>query len=192
MIVFDLICRDGNHKFEGWFGSSADYEKQREVGLLQCPACGSAKVIKDIMAPNVGAKSNQIVSKPAGNPTKTTDNQDAQNLLVKASEGASLSTDMVQRKDKQDTVVPVQNIPEITPEIQEIVTKLADAQAKMLEKSEWVGGNFAENARAIHYGEEDQKMIHGETSSEEAKALEEEGIGIAPLPLPFVPPKAQN
>lgn len=58
MIVFDLACTEG-HRFEGWFGSSADYEDQRSRGLLCCPACGSAEVSKAPMAPAVPAKGNQ-------------------------------------------------------------------------------------------------------------------------------------
>jgi len=57
MIVFDLSCPDG-HRFEGWFGSSADYEDQRGRGLLVCPSCGSAEVTKAPMAPAVPAKGN--------------------------------------------------------------------------------------------------------------------------------------
>ncbi|MBF0477575.1 MAG: DUF1178 family protein [Deltaproteobacteria bacterium] len=45
MIVFDLGCTNG-HKFEGWFGSSDDFENQREVGLLECPICGTTQVEK--------------------------------------------------------------------------------------------------------------------------------------------------
>lgn len=45
MIVFDLIC-DKEHRFEGWFSSADDVERQRERGLLECPVCGSAKVAK--------------------------------------------------------------------------------------------------------------------------------------------------
>jgi hypothetical protein len=58
MIVFDLACRDG-HRFEGWFGSSGDFEDQRARGLLACPSCGSAEVPKAPMAPAVPAKGNQ-------------------------------------------------------------------------------------------------------------------------------------
>ncbi len=57
MIVFDLSCADG-HRFEGWFGSSADYEGQRDGGLLACPFCGSGDVGKAPMAPAVPAKGN--------------------------------------------------------------------------------------------------------------------------------------
>lgn len=59
MIVFDLACTDG-HRFEGWFGSSADYEDQRARGLLACPACGGSEVSKAPMAPAVAAKGNSV------------------------------------------------------------------------------------------------------------------------------------
>lgn len=59
MIIFDLKCAAQGHVFEAWFGSSADYESQRERGLVGCPLCGSVEVDKAPMAPRVGAKSNQ-------------------------------------------------------------------------------------------------------------------------------------
>ena len=57
MIVFDLHC-DNGHRFEGWFGSSADYDSQKGRGLISCPNCGSSVVGKAPMAPAVGAKDN--------------------------------------------------------------------------------------------------------------------------------------
>lgn len=63
MIVFDLICAE-DHVFEAWFGSSADYEGQKQSGLLSCPLCGSHDVSKAIMAPNVGRKGNQMLTPP--------------------------------------------------------------------------------------------------------------------------------
>jgi hypothetical protein len=65
MIVFDLACRPGAHRFEGWFGSSTDFSDQQERGLVTCPQCGSADVIKAPMAPNVGRKANQVAVKRA-------------------------------------------------------------------------------------------------------------------------------
>jgi hypothetical protein len=59
VIVFDLKCLDGGHVFEGWFGSSADYESQRQRGLIQCPLCATARVEKAVMAPRLNAKANQ-------------------------------------------------------------------------------------------------------------------------------------
>lgn len=52
MIKYDLRC-DRDHGFEGWFGSSADYDEQAGSDLLVCPECGSANVEKAIMAPAV-------------------------------------------------------------------------------------------------------------------------------------------
>lgn len=73
MIVFDLACREG-HRFEGWFGSSADYEDQRARGLIACPTCGDAQVAKAPMAPAVPAKGNsrQEVLPPETRPMANT------------------------------------------------------------------------------------------------------------------------
>jgi hypothetical protein len=69
---------------------------------------------------------------------------------------------------------------------------LAAAQAKALEGSTWVGPRFADRARAMHLGEEDRTPIHGQATPAEARALNDEGVTIAPLPLPVVPPEARN
>lgn len=57
MISFDLRCANA-HVFEAWFGSSADYDSQRERGLVACPLCESRDVAKAVMAPAVAAKGN--------------------------------------------------------------------------------------------------------------------------------------
>jgi hypothetical protein len=80
----------------------------------------------------------------------------------------------------------------LPPAVVEFVQKLAVAQTEMLKQSQWVGGQFAETARAIHYGEEADRIIHGETSADEAKALMEEGVQVAPLLFPVVPRSAKN
>ncbi|MEA3018262.1 MAG: hypothetical protein QOI38_2984 [Sphingomonadales bacterium] len=59
MIIFDLKCVPQGHVFEGWFGSSADYQEQQGRGLVSCPLCGSSEVAKAVMAPAVGAKGNR-------------------------------------------------------------------------------------------------------------------------------------
>lgn len=43
MIIFDLACSHA-HRFEGWFASSEDYARQREAGLVRCPACDDAGI----------------------------------------------------------------------------------------------------------------------------------------------------
>ncbi|MFD1189443.1 DUF1178 family protein [Phenylobacterium conjunctum] len=52
MIKYALACEHG-HEFEGWFGSSSDYDDQQACGLLECPVCATKAVVKQIMAPAV-------------------------------------------------------------------------------------------------------------------------------------------
>lgn len=69
---------------------------------------------------------------------------------------------------------------------------LARAQAEVLAKSEWVGRGFADRARAMHDGVEAPAPIYGQTTRAEATALVADGVPIAPLPLPVIPPDAVN
>ena len=80
----------------------------------------------------------------------------------------------------------------LPPEAAEMLMKLAEVQAKALESSTWVGDAFAERSRAMHYGERDAEPIHGQATRDEAKDLLEEGITIAPLLFPVVPPEERN
>ena len=66
MIKYALQC-DHAHEFEGWFGSSADYDDQAARGLVECPVCGSRGVSKQIMAPAVAGTKAQR-SAPAVDP----------------------------------------------------------------------------------------------------------------------------
>jgi hypothetical protein len=58
MIRYDLIC-DRGHAFDGWFSDSVSYEKQAKRGFVECTQCGSSKIEKQLMAPNIGAKANR-------------------------------------------------------------------------------------------------------------------------------------
>jgi hypothetical protein len=160
MIAFDLVCSPNGHRFEGWFASSAEYDRQAATELLSCPVCGSAVVTKAIMAPYVGRKGNQQSALPA--------------------------------KAEAEQTVAVSNQPEMPSEIAKAIEELGKLQSKMLENSQWVGNKFTEEARAIHYGEQPGRIIHGEATPEEAQALYDEGVTVAPLPLPYVPPQAKN
>lgn len=77
-------------------------------------------------------------------------------------------------------------------EVKAALKAIAAAQAKALEGSRWVGKNFATQARAMHSGEQAHETIHGQATIAEAKALHEEGVAVAPLPLPIVPPEKAN
>lgn len=69
---------------------------------------------------------------------------------------------------------------------------LAKVQAQALTNSTWVGRDFANQARAMHDGEQDHATIHGQATPTETKALIDDGVPIAPLPFPVVPPKQAN
>ena len=62
MIKYDLKCDNGD-EFEAWFGSIADYDKQADAGLVECPHCGSKHVTKAPMAPAVQTSRKQEARK---------------------------------------------------------------------------------------------------------------------------------
>lgn len=138
MIVFDLHCLASDDRFEAWFRSNADFERQLEQGLVQCPICQSSQVTKAPMAPRVPRKGDG------------------------------------------------------GPEIGEAMARLASLQAEVLRNSKWVGDEFADTALAMHLGEIDTTAVHGEATTEQARSLVEDGVPIAPLPLPVVPPNQVN
>jgi hypothetical protein len=72
------------------------------------------------------------------------------------------------------------------------LAKLAALQAEMLKDSKWVGDKFADTARAMHSGEMDPAPVHGNATLEQAKSLVDEGVPVAPLPLPVTPPSQIN
>ena len=55
MIRYNLRCERG-HAFESWFQSSSAYETQEKRKLINCPVCGSAKIERAIMAPQIIGK----------------------------------------------------------------------------------------------------------------------------------------
>ena len=58
----------------------------------------------------------------------------------------------------------------------------------MLKNSRWVGDEFADTARAMHAGEIEPEQVHGNATLAQAKALVDDGVPVAPLPLPVIPP----
>jgi len=73
-----------------------------------------------------------------------------------------------------------------------MIAKIAAAQRRALAGSEYVGARFASEARAIHLGEAEARGIHGQATPGDARALADEGVPVAPLLLPVVPPHEQN
>ena len=130
MILYNLICAYA-HEFEGWFRDSATFDDQAASGALSCPACGSAKIEKAVMAPAIsGAKKSSL------------------------------------------TAAETKKLRQFATGLRKYVEKNAD----------YVGPDFPEEARKIHYGESEERHIYGEATLEEAKELLEEGVDVAPLP----------
>ena len=76
--------------------------------------------------------------------------------------------------------------------VKAIMSEMAAAQKKLLEKSEHVGDRFPDEARAIHLGETEARAIHGRASPADADSLRDEGVPIAPLPFPVPEPGEEN
>ena len=58
MILFNLKCEKCNFEFEGWFMDSKEFSNQKRRKVILCPNCNSDTVVKFLMTPNVGKKSN--------------------------------------------------------------------------------------------------------------------------------------
>ena len=101
------------------------------------------------------------------------------------------------RKSNQQVAVsaskpqPITTAP-LPPEAVKMIEALAKVQAEALKQSRWVGDKFADASRAIHYGEQDAEVIHGQATRDEAEALLDEGITVAPLLFPVAPPESLN
>jgi hypothetical protein len=63
MKVFDL-CREADHRFEGWFASEAEYERQIAESLVECPFCGSRSLRKMLSAPRLNLSHSQAERTP--------------------------------------------------------------------------------------------------------------------------------
>jgi hypothetical protein len=76
--------------------------------------------------------------------------------------------------------------------VKAMLAAAAALQKKMIENSESVGDRFADEARAIHFGEAEARAIHGRATRAQAVSLIDEGIQVAPLPFPVAEPGTEN
>jgi hypothetical protein len=155
MIRYDLRCERG-HAFDSWFQSSSAYDSQVKRKLVTCPACGSAKIEKAIMAPQIVSKRGR--EKPVAPPT-------AELQAPPADGAASESTPLLMAQER------------------ELRAKLKELRDHIVKNADNVGERFPNEARKMHYGDIEHRPIYGEASSEEAKALIEEGVEVSPLPV---------
>lgn len=63
----------------------------------------------------------------------------------------------------------------------------AKVREHIAQNFDYVGPKFADEARKMHAGESDERAIYGEATPEEAEALREEGVEVAPLPPELSP-----
>ena len=152
MIRYNLRCEKG-HSFESWFQSSTAYESQEKRKLVSCPACGSIKVERAIMAPQIVSKKGRDAAMPAPAETPTTDAT------------AQASTPLLMAQEL------------------ELRAKIKELRDHIVKNADNVGERFPNEARKMHYGEIEHRPIYGEASPEEAKSLIEEGVEVSPLPV---------
>ena len=154
MIRYTLRC-DRGHAFESWFQSSSVYESQEKRKLVTCPACGSAKVQRAIMAPQIMSRKGRddALPAPALVPTRVAD------------VAAPVSTPLMMAQER------------------ELRAKLKELRDHIVKNADNVGERFPNEARKMHYGDIEHRPIYGEASPDEARALIDEGVEVSPLPV---------
>lgn len=156
MIRYTLNCKCGNG-FESWFPSSRSYEDQRTRGLVVCPRCQSTEVEKAIMAPSV-ARTDRAAQAPAPEAP-------AEAAAAPAAAPAA-------------TPVALMGPPE--GELRELLRKVRE---HVEANADYVGKDFADLARKMHEGTEEQRAIYGEATRDEVEALHEDEVEVFPLPI---------
>jgi hypothetical protein len=173
MKVLDLQCSQ-QHSFEGWFGSEGDFQSQLNRGLVQCPLCGSAEIIKKLSAPRFN-----LGKTVAPEVTKTTESK---NEITSGS--TSASTKIVAQDHSSQPLSSPQR-PPMSPEVAAVMQAAWMDMAKhVMANTEDVGNSFASEARKIHYGEADERAIRGHATPDQTMELIEEGIDVMPMPIP--------
>jgi hypothetical protein len=152
MIRYNLRCERG-HAFESWFQSSGAYDSQVKRKLVSCPACGSDKVEKAIMAPQIARKDKSRAATPSA---------EAPSTEIAA---AAPSTPLMMAQER------------------ELRAKLKELRDHVVKNADNVGERFPNEARKMHYGDIEHRPIYGEASTDEARSLIDEGIEVTPLPV---------
>jgi hypothetical protein len=156
MIRYSLRCERG-HAFESWFQSSSVYESQEKRKLVNCPACGSTKVERAIMAPQIVSKRGRDIAAPTSAPAPA----------------AAPATDVAAQP----------STPLLMAQERELRAKLKELRDHIVKNADNVGERFPNEARKMHYGDIEHRPIYGEASPDEARSLIEEGVEVSPLPV---------
>ena len=91
--------------------------------------------------------------------------------------------------DNQQPDLQQPDTPLTTPQ-NDVERAIAELKSQVEANSEYVGMEFATQARAIHDGDAPERPIYGEAAPEEARKLLEDGVPVAPLP--FTPSRKTN
>ena len=156
MIHYKLRCAAA-HEFEGWFQDSAGFDKLAQAGLVECTVCGSTQVERALMAPAVVSSRKKAKPPVAPAPAPAA----APEPPPPSPTGPQMAAGPI----------PAQ-----------LVAMLQRLRTEVEKSCDYVGKDFAEEARKIHNGEAEARGIYGEASDAEAEALAEDGIDVARLP----------
>lgn len=156
MIHYDLRCAAG-HGFDGWFKDSGAFASQAKSGFVECPVCGSTDVAKQLMAPAIPKKGRAA----------------AKALAPVAPPAVPAVAPVPEAPAQQAAAGPVPA---------QVIALLQRARAEIEKNCDYVGKDFAEEARKLHRGESTRSGIYGEASPAEAEALKDEGIEVARIP----------
>ena len=164
MKVLDLQCGQ-QHSFEGWFSSEDDFQSQLARGMVECPMCADKAIIKMPSAPRLNFGGHREPTEPTATPDKPFPSSEAE-----TQPGTPLTT-------------VVQTPETASPSFEEQAIFLK-ALRHVLAHTEDVGDQFANQARAMHYGDAEPRSIRGQATPREASELIEEGIDVMALPVP--------
>ena len=171
MKVLNLQCSH-QHSFEGWFVSEGDFQSQLSRGLIECPLCADSGIQKLPTAPrlNLGRHSVPITELQQGIQSATLNPTASMPTKLPQHNAAAIGLDAA--AGIQVGLSPVQQ------------AAFLKALRHVVANTEDVGDKFADEARAMYYGEVETRSIRGRASLHEAIELLEEGIEIMPLPIP--------
>ncbi len=173
MKVFNLSC-EHDHRFEGWFGSSDDFDSQLERGLLSCPICDSHQVRKLPAAPRLNLSAAAASRQPPSK-TRHEGRRQQQTREDRQPQEGQHAHEAQQVHEEQGGAVadPAR--------MQALLMKMA---RYIVENSEDVGERFAEEARRMHEQQAPERSIRGVASREQIGELLDDGIEVFSFPLP--------
>ena len=166
MKVYNLSC-SFDHRFEGWFASEEDCLIQQASGMLACPLCNSTAITRMPSAPHIGKSHTKENKEGAGQRSET-----SALAKVAPAENQPSHTEVaaVTRADHSQLEAKVQ-------------AAFLNGMRELMNRSEDVGSEFAEEARKMHYKESPERSIRGHTTADEVESLREEGIEVLSLPV---------